>query len=114
MGGRVFLRVSDRRDELYVGMHKVRTLRRREATERVDFAFLKAMSARPWDCPKSAKEAVRVVLPDVCSPAVMVEADARGKARRLNINKADIMKRGLTEGCLVPRLCRREAGARRM
>ena len=36
--------MSDRSDEVYVGtergMHKVRTPRRREATEQVDFAFL--------------------------------------------------------------------------
>ena len=43
---------------------------------------------------------VRVVLPDVSSLAVMAEADAIGKARRLYINKVDIMKHGLTEGCL--------------
>ena len=101
---RVFLGVPDRSDELYVGtergLHKVRTLRRREATERVDFAFLNAVSPWPWNDPKSAKEAVRVALPDVSSPAVMVEADALGKVRRLHINKADIMKHGLTEGCL--------------
>ena len=39
-----FLGVSDLSDELYVGtergMHKVRTVRRREATERVDCTFL--------------------------------------------------------------------------
>ena len=43
---------------------------------------------------------VRVVLCDVSSPAAMAEAEAIGKTRRLYINKADIMKRGLTEGCL--------------
>ena len=77
---RVFLGVPDRSDELHVGtetgMHKVRTLRRREATERVDFASLNAVSAGPWNDPKSAKEAVRVVRPDVSSLAVMAEADA--------------------------------------
>ena len=97
----IFLGVSDRSDELYVGtersMHKVRTLRRREATERVDFAFLNAVLARPWDGPKSAKD-VRVVLPDVCSLAVMAEAEALGKARRLYINKAD-RTQGHSEGC---------------
>ena len=40
----IFLGVSDRRDELFVGtergMHKVRSVRRREATERVDLEFL--------------------------------------------------------------------------
>ena len=35
-------------------MHKVRTLRRREATERVDFIFMNAVLARPWDGPKRA------------------------------------------------------------
>ena len=106
----IFLGVSDRSDELYVGtargMHKVR---HREATER---AFLDAVTARPWDGPKSAKE-VRVVLPDVSSPAAMAEAEAIGKTRRLYINKADIIKHGLTEGCLgLPLHRRRESGAR--
>ena len=40
----IFLGVSDRSDELYAGtergMHKVRTLRRREPTERVHFPEL--------------------------------------------------------------------------
>ena len=49
----IFLGVSDRSDKLYVGtergMHKVRTVRRREATERVAFMFLNSVSARPWD-----------------------------------------------------------------
>ena len=52
--------VSDRSDELYVGtergMHKVRTLRRREATERVDVTFLNSVSARPWDGRKKERE----------------------------------------------------------
>ena len=43
----VFLGVSDRSGELCVGtercMHKVRTLGRREATERVDRKFLNAV-----------------------------------------------------------------------
>ena len=47
----IFLGVSDRSDELHVGtergMHKVRTVRRREATERVDLTFLNSVSARP-------------------------------------------------------------------
>ena len=30
----------------------------------------------------------------------MAEADGLGNARRLHTNKADIMKHGLTEGCL--------------
>ena len=63
----IFLGVSDWSDELHVGtekgMHKVRTLRRREAAERVDLTFLNAVSAGSWDGPKSAKD-VRVVLPD--------------------------------------------------
>ena len=95
----IFLGVSDRSDELYVGtkrgMHKVRTVRRREATERVDFIFLNSVSARPWDGPKKVRD-VRIVSPDVSSPAAMAEAEGR----RLYISKADIMKHGLTEGCL--------------
>ena len=71
----------------------VRTLRRREATERVDFTFLHAVTARPWD-------GLRVVVSDVSSLAAMGEADTIGKTRRLYINKADIMKHGLTEGCV--------------
>ena len=43
---------------------------------------------------------VRIVLPDVSSPAAMAEAEAIGKGRRLHISKADLMKHGLTEGCL--------------
>ena len=81
------------------GMHKVRTVRRREATERVDLTFLNSVSARPWDGPKKVRD-VRIVLPDVSSPAAMAEAEAIGKGRRLYISKADIMKHGLTEGCL--------------
>ena len=42
--------MSDRSDELYVGteigMHTVRTVRRREATELVDLTFLNSVSAR--------------------------------------------------------------------
>ena len=60
---------------------------------------LTSVTARPWDGPKSAKE-VRVVLPDVSSIKAMAEAEAIGRTRRLYINKADIMKFGLTEGCL--------------
>ena len=97
----IFLGVSDRSDELHVGteraMHKVRTVRRREATERVNLAFFNAVSARPWDGPKKVRD-VRIVLSDVSSPAAM--AEAIGKGRRLYINKADIMKHGLTDGCL--------------
>ena len=59
-------------------MHKVRTLRRREANERVDFTFLNAVSARPWDVPKKVRD-VRVVFPGVSSPAAMAEAEAIGK-----------------------------------
>ena len=65
----------------------------------LDFTFLNAVSARPWDGPKSAKD-VRVVLPDVSSLAAIAEAEGIGKTRRLYINKADITKHGLTEGCL--------------
>ena len=99
----VFLGVSDRSDELYMGtergMQKVRKVRRREASERVDLTFLNSLSARPWDGPKKVRD-VRIVLPDVSSPAAMAEAEAIGKGRRLYISKADIMKHGLTEGCL--------------
>ena len=99
----VFLGVSDLCDELYVGtergMHKVRTVRRREATERVDLTFLNSVFARPWDGPKKVRDA-RIVLLDVSSPAAVAEAEAIGKGRRLYISKADIMKHGLTEGCL--------------
>ena len=99
----VFLGVSDRTDELYVGterdMHKFRTLRRGEATERVDLIFLECCVGEILGWPKSAKD-VRVVWPDVSSLAAMAEAEAIGKARRLYINKGDIMKHGLTEGCL--------------
>ena len=84
--------VSDMSDELHMcterGMHKVRTLRRREGTERVDFTFLNAVSARLWDGPKSAKD-VRVVLLDVSSLAAMAEAEVIWKGRRQNISKAD-------------------------
>ena len=89
-------------DELYVGtesMHKEGTVRRREATERVDLTFLNSVPARPWDGPKKVRD-VLIVLPDLSSPAAMPEAEAIGKGRRLYISKADIMKHGLTEGCL--------------
>ena len=55
----IFVGVSDRSDGLHVsterGMHKVRTLRRREATERVDFILMNAVSARPWDGPQECE-----------------------------------------------------------
>ena len=99
----ISLGVFDRSDELYVGtdrgMHKVRTLRRCEATERVDDAFLDAVTASPLDGLKSAKE-VRVLLTDVSTLVAIEEAEAIGKMRRLYINKADIMKHGMAEGCL--------------
>ena len=81
-------------------MHKVRTVRRREATERVDFTFLNSVSARPWDEANKVRD-MRVVLPGVSSPAAMAEAEAIGKGRRLHISKADIMKHGLKDasGC---------------
>ena len=94
---------SDQSDELYVGtergMHKVRTVRRREATERVGLTFLNSVSARLWEGPKKVRD-VRVVFLDVSSPAAMAEAEAIGKGRRVCISKADLMKHGLTEGCL--------------
>ena len=71
------------------GVHKVRTVRRREATERVDLTFPNSVS--PWDGPKKVED-VRILLPDVSSPAAMAEAEAIGKGRRLYISKADIMK----------------------
>ena len=99
----IFLGVSDRSDERHMGsvrgMHKVRTVRRRKAKERVDLTFLNSVSARPWDGPKKVRY-VRIVFPDVSSPAAMAEAEAIGKGRRLYIIKADIMKHGVTEGCL--------------
>ena len=77
----------------------VRTVRRCEATEPVDLTFLNSVSARRWDGPKKVRD-VRIVLPDVSSPAAMAEPEAIGKGRRLYISKADTMKHGLTEGCL--------------
>ena len=57
----IFLGVSDRSDELDVGtkrgLHKVRTVRRREATERDDLTFLNSVSARPWDGHKKVRDA---------------------------------------------------------
>ena len=78
---------------------EARTVRRREATERVDLTFLNSVSAKPWDGPKKVRD-VRIVLLDVSSPAAMAEAEASGKGGRLYMSKADIMKHGLTEGCL--------------
>ena len=64
----IFIGVSVQSDELHVGRERgrlnVRTVRRREATERVDFTFLNSVSAGPWDGPQSAKD-VRIVLLDV-------------------------------------------------
>ena len=61
----IFLGVSDPSDELHVGTergtHKVRTIRRREATERVDIMFVNSVSARPWDGPKKVRD-VRIVV----------------------------------------------------
>ena len=63
----IFLGVSDRSDELYVGTErgkqKVRTVRRHEATERVDLTFLNSVSAIPdgvQDEPMNAEEARRL------------------------------------------------------
>ena len=64
-----------------------------------EVSCLNAVSARPWDGSKCAKD-VRVVLLDVSPPAAMAEAEAIGMTRRLYINKVDIMKHWLTEGCL--------------
>ena len=76
-------------------------------------AILKAVSARPWDGTKSVKEAVRVVLPDVRSLAVMAETEALGKARRLHMIKTDIMKHWVDKKMSrMPLLRRREATAR--
>ena len=51
--------MSDWSDELYVGtergMHKFRTVRRREATEQVDLTFLNSVPATPWDGPKKGE-----------------------------------------------------------
>ena len=52
---------------------------------------------------------MRIVLPDLSSPAAMAEVEAIGKGRRLYISKADIMKHGLTEGCLGADASRRES-----
>ena len=43
--------------------------------------FLSIVTARPWEGPESAKEK-RIVLLDVSSPAVVVQADAYAKGRR--------------------------------
>ena len=70
----------DRSDELYVGtergMHKVRTFRRREATEREDFTFPNAVGTAPR---------VRKTCELCCLMWFHL---------RLYINKADIMKHG--------------------
>ena len=58
------------------GVHKVRTVRRREATERVILTFLNSVSARLLDGKKVRD--VRIVLPDVSSPAV----EGRGRSDR--------------------------------
>ena len=54
--------VSDRSDELDVGtergMHKVRTVRRREATERFDLTFLNTVTARTGMDPRVRKKCV--------------------------------------------------------
>ena len=93
----VFLGVSD----LHMGtgrdMHKVRTFRRREATERSLLPERCVRKTLGW--PKGAK-GVRVVLLDVSPPAAMAEAEAIRMTRRLYINRVDIMKHWLTEGCL--------------
>ena len=56
----IFLGVSDRSDEFHVGtdrgIHKVRTLRRRDASERVDNTFLDALTARLWDGKRERKK----------------------------------------------------------
>ena len=98
----IFLGVSDRSDELYAGtergMHKVRTVRRREATERVDLTFLNSVSARPWDGHKKVRD-VRVVLPEVSSLAAMAESEATGKGRLLYVGKAGLMNHELIGRC---------------
>ena len=42
---------------------------------------------------------MRVVLPDVRSPAVVAKGHALGKVRRLYITKSDLINNGLTGGC---------------
>ena len=73
------------------GMHQVRTVRRREATERVDLTFPNSVSAGPWDGPEKVRD-VRIVLPDVSSPAAMAVAEAIGKGRSLYISKTDLVE----------------------
>ena len=54
----MYLGLSDRADEVYIGLSdgsvaRARTLRRREAAARHDFPFLQRLTARPWDPPRS-------------------------------------------------------------
>ena len=81
-------------------MRKVRTLRRREATERVDLTFLNAVSTtRLWDGHQERER--RASCTAWCE---FTCGDGRGgsnwKTRRLYIDKVDMVKHGLTEECL--------------
>ena len=54
----MYLGLSDRADEVYVGLSdgsvaRARTLKCREATARHDLPFLQRLTARPWDPPRS-------------------------------------------------------------
>ena len=97
----IFFGVSDQSDELYVsterGMHKVRTVRRREAAERVDVTFLNSVSARPWDGHKKVRDASSVAW---CEFTCGDGREATGKGRLLYVGKGGLVNHGLTEGCL--------------
>ena len=82
----IFLGLSDRSDELYVGTERDAQGSNSQATERVDLTFPNSVSARPWDGPRKVRD-VRIVLPDVSSPATMAEAEAIGRGRRLYIQQ---------------------------
>ena len=85
----------DPSDELNVGtergMHKVRRVRRREATERVDLTFLNSVSARPWDGSRKVRD-VRIVFPDVIPLAAMANRE-----RSTRLGHGWIFPRALSE-----------------
>ena len=96
----VFLGISDRSDELFVGtpdgVHRARTVRQREATERFDAAFLDKLAVRPWDTITPARQPI-VVLPDI--PVGAPAANVPAAARRVYLTKADFLRHGYSAGC---------------
>ncbi len=82
---------------------RARTLKRREATVRHDLPFLKRLTARPWDPPRSGGPGDGELGP---GPLVVVPPMAPGapageppEHRRVYLTRADLDRHGYTQDC---------------